>query len=346
MNERHPKSIAGRGGHCPRRHGFGLWHHASAQRGGGRANSLRGAGRVIHHAEILREALSHKPGWHLRRDLIVRIGDHEIPERNWERVRVKKGAVVTFRPRLQGGGNVLRTVLSLVLAVAAIAFAGPLAGTLFAAGTVAFSVASAAISTGIILAGTLALNALFPVAKPKEAAAGESSTALNSIQGAQNQANPFGPIPVVLGRHRQSPYFAAKPYTEIVGDDQYLRLLFCLGYGPLNIESLQIGETALSSFTDYQSRNSAGAVRRHAGYALSQRGRRDGAVDHARQPERSPKASMSTAATGTAKRALPISTNTRSISRPRKASTRSIQKPATSAISTSPSRSGTARSER
>jgi hypothetical protein len=202
--------------------------------------------------EILREALSHKQ--HLRRDLIVTIGDHEIPEGNWERVRVKKGAIVTFRPRLQGGGNVLRTVLSLVVAVAAIAFAGPLAATLgFAAGTVAFSVASAAISAGIILAGTLALNALFPVAKPQEAVAGESSTALNSIQGAQNQANPFGPVPVVLGRHRQAPYFAAKPYTEIVGNDQYLRLLFCLGYGPLDIESLQIGETALSSFTDYQS---------------------------------------------------------------------------------------------
>jgi hypothetical protein len=55
-------------------------------------------------------------------------------------------------------------------------------------------------------------------------------------------------VNVVLGNHRVSPNYAAKPYTEIVGDDQYLRLLFCVGYGPLHISDLRIGETPIASF--------------------------------------------------------------------------------------------------
>ncbi|MDE2470092.1 MAG: phage tail protein, partial [Bradyrhizobium sp.] len=73
----------------------------------------------------------------------------------------------------------------------------------------------------------------------------------NSIQGAQNQANKWGPVPVVLGTMRQSPFYAANPYTEIIGNDQYVRMVFCLGYGPLAISNLQIGETPLASFSDY-----------------------------------------------------------------------------------------------
>ncbi len=209
-------------------------------------------------AEILGEALSHKPGWRLRRDLIVRINDHVIPEENWSRVRVKQGATVTFIPRLQDGGNIWRSVLGLVVTVAALViapYAAPaLVTALGATGiTVGASTAAALAAGGIMLAGTLALNALFPVRPPAEQQT-VNSRSLNSIQGAQNQQNPFGTVPVVLGRHRLSPFFAAKPYTEIVGEDQWLRLLVCWGYGPLYIDvsSLKIGETPLSSFSDYQ----------------------------------------------------------------------------------------------
>lgn len=55
-------------------------------------------------------------------------------------------------------------------------------------------------------------------------------------------------MPRVLGRHRFVPPFGALPYTETAGSDQYLRLLFVWGYGPLKISDLKIGETPLSSF--------------------------------------------------------------------------------------------------
>jgi hypothetical protein len=219
---------------------------------GGRIECWVPAGLSI--TEILMEALTAKPGIVLRRDFVVHIDGHVIEERNWSRVRVKAGATVTFVPRLNGG-NVWRTLLSAVVAVAALVFAAPTGGLSIAAalglsGTAA-TVAGALVGAGIILAGTLALNALFPT-RPPEAAASEAPSSINSIQGARNSSNPFAAVPVVLGRHRQSPFYAAKPYTELIGDDQWLRLLFCWGYGPLNVTDFQIGETALLSFDDVQ----------------------------------------------------------------------------------------------
>ena len=165
--------------------------------------------------------------------------------------RVKAGATVTFTPRLQDS-KILRTALSVVVAVAAIVFAGPIAGALGVAGVlgVTAATATALVGAGIMLAGTLALNALFPV-RPPGAVTSEAPGSLNSIQGARNQSSPFGAIPIVLGRHRQSPFYAAQPYTETVGDDQFLRM-FCWGYGPISVSEMKIGETPLSSFSDIQ----------------------------------------------------------------------------------------------
>lgn len=194
-------------------------------------------------SEILEEVL---PEVGDRHPLLVSIDDHVIPQENWRKVRPKRGTTVTFTPVVHG--SQMRTVLGTVAAVAAIVIASFIVGPQVLALTgMTAALVKAAIAGGIMLASTYALNALFPIRPPDTSATVGGS--VNSIQGAQNQANPFGAVPVVLGRHRQSPYFAAKPYTEIVGGDQYLRLLFCLGYGPLQIEDLKIGETPISSFT-------------------------------------------------------------------------------------------------
>jgi hypothetical protein len=69
-----------------------------------------------------------------------------------------------------------------------------------------------------------------------------------SISGQTNAARPYAVIPRVYGTHKIYPPYAAAPYTETVGADQYLRLLFCIGMGPTEIDELKIGDTALSSF--------------------------------------------------------------------------------------------------
>ncbi|QKK18657.1 host specificity factor TipJ family phage tail protein [Rhizobium indicum] len=179
--------------------------------------------------------------------LHVTIGGHVIEQKNWPRVRVKPGVSVTI-VKVPGKGA-LKAIAGLVVALVAAVAAPWLAGALFGltAGTTAFSVATGLIGAGISLAGSMALNALFPVAKP---ASLPNTTTLYSIGGAQNQAAQYGAIPEIFGTHRISPPYAAAAYTELVGDDQYLRMLFVVGYGPISVSDLKIGETEISKFED------------------------------------------------------------------------------------------------
>lgn len=74
-----------------------------------------------------------------------------------------------------------------------------------------------------------------------------------SISGSQNQINQYGAIPRVYGKYKMFPPLAALTYTELVGDDQYLRMLFCLGYGPLNVTNIKIGDDLLVANPVYDS---------------------------------------------------------------------------------------------
>lgn len=222
---------------------------------GDRFDRLVAAGLSIEEIlELVRGDRSELAG---RRDYLVAIDGHPILEANWRKVRVKPGVTVSIVPRLAGGaaGNIWKTVLTAVVVVAAFIAApylapGIVSGLAAIGITTTVATATAIASAGLMLAGSLALNALFPVARSSLPEAAGSS--FHSIQGAQNSANPDGAVPVVLGRHRQSPFYAARPYTEVVGSDQFLRLLFCCGYGPLAIEDLRIGETPISAFQDVE----------------------------------------------------------------------------------------------
>lgn len=221
----------------------------------GYASPLRGKRLSVRVAaglsirDILDQALAENPGSALAEDFVVHVDGELVPREWWSRVRPKPGATITFIPRPKGG-NVLKSVLMVAIAVAALVVAAPIAAGLGLTGTF-LTIGTALISAGIVYAGQLALNALFPT-RPKDVDLSSSVSSLNSIQGASNQAAPFAPIPVVLGFHRQSPFYAAKPYTEIAGDDQFLRLMFCWGYGPIDVSDLRIGDTPLSSYADVE----------------------------------------------------------------------------------------------
>lgn len=192
----------------------------------------------------------------------VWIDGHYIPPVNWHRVRPKSGAIVTIKivPGKGGGKNPLASVLTLAVMIAA-PYAGAAlaqglglgwtAGGSFISSYVVGGISSTTLMTGVVsVVGKLAVNAIAPPSKPRAASA-VSSVADNPtlfVTGAKNQTLRFGSIPVVLGKMRIVPPYAAKPYTETVGGDQYVRMLFCLGYGPLEISDLKIGETPLSEF--------------------------------------------------------------------------------------------------
>lgn len=191
-------------------------------------------------------------------------GDY-IPQDKWLFVRPKPGTIVTIRvvPGKGGGGkNPIATVLSLALLVAAPALGASLAtatglATATSTGLISWTVggfSGLSIATGIVsVVGRLAINAIAPPSKPKSsvsnAAASVTEKPTQFISGGRNQVLRFNAIPRPLGQHRMMPPYGALPFTEIVGNDQYVRMLFVWGYGPLDISSLRIGDTALSEFT-------------------------------------------------------------------------------------------------
>lgn len=67
---------------------------------------------------------------------------------------------------------------------------------------------------------------------------------LNSITGTRNNIASFEAVPRLFGRMRYFPPIpmTAQPYTELKGDKQYYRMLFCLGYGPLDLGGHIVGE--------------------------------------------------------------------------------------------------------
>lgn len=175
-----------------------------------------------------------------------------IPREQWARIRPKRGRRVVIRAIPTGGGGgddnkTLRLILAIVVLIIAIAVFWWISGGVW--GSIA--------AMAIMGLGQLAVNALLPPQAPKLG----SLAALNgagtgrapespslSITGSQNKANPYGPVARVYGRHRVFPVFGAVPYSESLGNDQFLRQLFVVGYGPLVLTELKIGDTPIESF--------------------------------------------------------------------------------------------------
>ena len=123
-------------------------------------------------------------------------------------------------------------------------------GTLGAsiAGFAALSITGFGIAAGVTMLGKMALNALI---KPSSGSMGGGSAGAGNsptIRGAQNQFYAYAPVWRVFGEHWVTFPLAAKPYTETIGGDSFLRMLLTAGYGPLDFEDWRIGETALADF--------------------------------------------------------------------------------------------------
>ena len=193
-------------------------------------------------------------------DVEIELNGEVIERGRWNIIPNVADHILINVPIHGGGGggkkNPLRTILSLIVVViAAVAtwYAGG-AGGWGTAGALGLEGASAtlyasAVGAAVTAAGSLLVNALFPL-KPAGISGGEEMSPTYSLRGSQNSFVPWGTIPVVLGTYRHYPPLGARPYTEILGNDEYLRLLFVWGYGPLDIDedTLKIGETPIANF--------------------------------------------------------------------------------------------------
>lgn len=179
---------------------------------------------------------------------------YRVPDALWRRLIPRIGDQVVIRARViggGGGGKILRTVAMIALVVAAPYLAGAMG---FVAGTVAYSIATA----GIMIGGSLLINALLPPMTPTAAQLGTGakydSSPTYALSGGRNRMRPWEPMTLIFGRHKVVPDLGAKYYTEWVGDTQYLNQVFHFGLqaGDVDLVDFKIGATLIENYQDVQ----------------------------------------------------------------------------------------------
>lgn len=210
-------------------------------------------------------------------NLSASINSREVAEEYWSLVKPKPGSSVTVVAIPAGG----KRALNIIGGVASIAIGGLGLltggiglglGVLAPIAKLAFG-GIASIGFGLTVKGltmpprqftpTVAsspgfISASAPVPETISAGVISQQTATRdplrpSISGSQNQKAPFGRIPRGYGRYRMFGVYAANEYTELVGDDQYVRILLCLGYGPLEVSDIKMGDDLIVAEPVYNS---------------------------------------------------------------------------------------------
>lgn len=179
-----------------------------------------------------------------------------ISRKDWRYRRIHDGDIVQFHILPQGGGNggkILRTVATLAVLYFAPQLAAQTNLGLFASGSsLAFAVPTGVIAGAYTIAGLALINAMMPPPKlpSQNYRTTEPASPTYNVSAQGNIARLGEAIPVQYGRHIAYPDYAAEPYAEFVGNEQYLYQLFCLGQGYYDIEAMRLEDTALSTYTD------------------------------------------------------------------------------------------------
>lgn len=227
--------------------------------------SLRTVGLVVPSGvsvlAAMRKALrdaGHSPS--ILRGARIDVNGAPVPRAEWGTRLLRPGDLASLHIPVRGGGgsggkNPLGTLLSLAVVVAAayltygasagVGWAGGLAGSL-------------GVSKGVVVAGIAGLSmvamwgvsALFPPAVAKLGSASGSLSAEKTwaISGTQNQVDPYGPIPVVLGKVRFAHRMATRGYTLLQGQTVIARILYVV-MGRNKVTDQRVGDTPLAQVT-------------------------------------------------------------------------------------------------
>ncbi|MBT6048970.1 MAG: hypothetical protein HOG49_19400 [Candidatus Scalindua sp.] len=200
----------------------------------------------------------------LRDQAHIFLNDELIHERLWESTYPEADdfVYISVVPAKSRGKSPLRTIATIAIIAASSTLApgigASLSQSLFTKGIISISkgFATGLVKAAISGVGMLALNAIAPPARasspnlPQLSGSAESGSPTLFIEGARNTARHFGTVPVILGTHKSVPPLGAKTRTEIIGEDEYLKMIVVWGYGRLKIEDIKIGTDLLSSFDD------------------------------------------------------------------------------------------------
>lgn len=196
-------------------------------------------------AEIVAEALPHATEAALAQVRVTLLkGDRcaVIPRARWRHVRPHAGTTVVIRavPGAGAVGYIAKVLTAQFVNITGITSLGFLQGVYIASAGVA------ALGLGAI--ASYLVTSLIPL--PQQPRQPGNPEDRYDLRGWRNEATPGDPVPLPMGKIRTAPVFAAQPYTEIVGGQQYVRAAFLLGYGQLDISDIRIGDTAIDDYTD------------------------------------------------------------------------------------------------
>mgnify|MGYP001765461545 CR=1 FL=1 len=149
----------------------------------------------------------------------------------------------------QGGddSDIGRIVLMIVVAVLSYYTAGAV-GAAYGSGW------GAAAGAAVGMVGSMIVNALLPPPSLGSSGNGFSlqSSPTYNLAAQGNMARLEQAIPIQYGRVKIYPDFAAAPFLEYAGNEQYLYQLFVIGVGEYEIEAIRIEDTAIANFEEVE----------------------------------------------------------------------------------------------
>jgi predicted phage tail protein len=193
-----------------------------------------------------------------RSEFRVQHNGRAVPHHLWQRLIPRTGDQIVIHAIAQGGGGggkVLRTVAMIALVLTAPYIAGwAMTGT-WAAAT---GFMGGVLTAGIMIGGSLLINALLPPPAATMDALGTGAkydaSPTYSISGGRNRLRLWEPMTLIFGRHKVVPDLGAKYFTEYVGDTQYLNQVFHFGLqaGQCVLTDFKIGATSINDYQDVQ----------------------------------------------------------------------------------------------
>jgi predicted phage tail protein len=157
-----------------------------------------------------------------------------------------------------GGGGGGSNPIQAVLMIAVMVYAPYMATTMYGAMGGTFVAANAmgvvaAMTLGVQMAGMALVGALMPPPQPTSPQTANAIAAASptyNLQAQGNSARLEAAIPEHFGRLICFPDYAAQPYTEYAGNEQYLYSLLCVGRGHYDLQDVKVEDTDINNFDE------------------------------------------------------------------------------------------------
>ncbi|WP_454917269.1 host specificity factor TipJ family phage tail protein [Xanthobacter sediminis] len=160
-----------------------------------------------------------------------------------ERVLGEDDQLAFIARPMGGGGRAQNKQVMGLVAMIGLSLLAPGVGTFLGGGLIG------AIGQGAFLVGgAFAVSTLVNVRA--SGAGGGDTGGVYSFGQQRNSAQLLQTIPVSYGRVKKTPPYAAVPWAEYSGNDQYLNVLLCQGSGQYSTESIYVDDTLLWTAAD------------------------------------------------------------------------------------------------